>query len=96
MVRLKVNNVSKIFTDRPGERQVVLENVNMEVREGEFVALLGPSGCGKTTLLTMIGGFQDCTEGEILLDGQPIQGEVSLLIYRLCFPELCPLPLDDR
>ena len=77
MVRLKVNNVNKIFTDRPGERQVVLENVNIEVQEGEFVALLGPSGCGKTTLLTMIGGFQDCTEGEILLDGQPIQGPSS-------------------
>lgn len=74
MVRLKVDHVSKIFTDRPGETQVVLEDVNFEVREGEFVCLLGPSGCGKTTLLTMMGGFQDCTDGAILLDGEKILG----------------------
>lgn len=74
MVRLKVDNVSKIFTDRPGETQVVLENVSLEVNDGEFVSLLGPSGCGKTTLLTMMGGFQDSTSGAILLDGKPVEG----------------------
>ena len=74
MVRLKVDHVSKIFTDRPGETQVVLDDVNFEIEDGEFVALLGPSGCGKTTLLTMMGGFQDSTEGVILLDGEPISG----------------------
>ena len=74
MVRLKVDHVSKIFTDRPGETQVVLDDVNFEVRNGEFVSLLGPSGCGKTTLLTMMGGFQDCTDGAILLDGMAING----------------------
>ena len=74
MVRLKVDHVSKIFTDRPGETQVVLDDVNFEVRNGEFVSLLGPSGCGKTTLLTMMGGFQECTDGAILLDGVKIQG----------------------
>ena len=74
MVRLKVDHVSKIFTDRPGETQVVLEDVNFEIRNGEFVSLLGPSGCGKTTLLTMMGGFQEVTDGAILLDGVKIQG----------------------
>ena len=74
MVRLKVDHVSKIFTDRPGETQVVLDDVNFEVRNGEFVSLLGPSGCGKTTLLTMMGGFQEVTDGAILLDGVKIQG----------------------
>ena len=74
MVRLKVDHVSKIFTDRPGETQVVLDDVNFEIRNGEFVSLLGPSGCGKTTLLTMMGGFQECTDGAILLDGVKIQG----------------------
>ena len=74
MVRLKVDHVSKIFTDRPGETQVALDDVNFEVRNGEFVSLLGPSGCGKTTLLTMMGGFQDCTDGAILLDGVAING----------------------
>ena len=77
MVRLKVDNVSKIFTDRPGEVQVVLENVNFEVEDGEFVSLLGPSGCGKTTLLSMMGGFQEATEGCLMLDGKVIEGPSS-------------------
>ena len=46
--------------------------IDLEIRRGEFLTLLGPSGSGKTTLLMMIAGFQDATEGEILLDGQPI------------------------
>jgi len=77
MVRLKVDHVSKIFTDRPGETQVVLEDVNFEVEDGEFISLLGPSGCGKTTLLSMMGGFQDVTDGAILLDDKKIEGPSS-------------------
>lgn len=77
MVRLKVDHVSKIFTDRPGETQVVLEDVNFEVEDGEFISLLGPSGCGKTTLLSMMGGFQDVTDGAILLDDKKIKGPSS-------------------
>ncbi|NEB06899.1 ATP-binding cassette domain-containing protein, partial [Streptomyces sp. SID13726] len=41
---------------------------------GEFFSLLGPSGCGKTTLLRMIGGFADPTEGSVLLDGEDVTG----------------------
>ena len=74
MASLKVDHVGKIFTDRPGETQVVLEDVSFEVKDGEFVSLLGPSGCGKTTLLTMMGGFQKCTSGALLLDGKVIDG----------------------
>ena len=48
--------------------------VDLEIRRGEFLTLLGPSGSGKTTLLMMIAGFQDATEGDILLDGEPITG----------------------
>ncbi|MEY3004949.1 MAG: hypothetical protein RLZZ491_2125 [Pseudomonadota bacterium] len=48
--------------------------VDLEIRRGEFLTLLGPSGSGKTTLLMMIAGFQDASEGDILLDGQPITG----------------------
>ena len=42
-----------------------LENVNIEIHDGEFVVLVGPSGCGKTTLLRMVAGLEDITEGEI-------------------------------
>ncbi|MDD6102740.1 MAG: ABC transporter ATP-binding protein [Clostridiales bacterium] len=51
---------------------VVVEDINLEVKKGEFVTFLGPSGCGKTTTLRMIAGFETPTEGEILLDGKDI------------------------
>ena len=50
-----------------------MDNFNLEVKRGEFVTLLGPSGCGKTTTLRMIAGFAMPTEGEILLNGKPIE-----------------------
>jgi NitT/TauT family transport system ATP-binding protein len=52
----------------------VLERINLEVREGEFVCLVGPSGCGKSTLLNIIGGFLKCTKGDLLVEGQPVNG----------------------
>lgn len=48
---------------------IILDNFNLYVNENEFVTLVGPSGCGKTTTLRMIGGFEDCDCGEIVLDG---------------------------
>ncbi|MCC5982776.1 MAG: ABC transporter ATP-binding protein [Rhodobacteraceae bacterium] len=49
-----------------------VDRVDLDIRTGEFLTFLGPSGSGKTTLLMMIAGFQDVTEGDILLDGQSI------------------------
>ncbi len=49
-----------------------VDNVSVDLREGEFFALLGPSGCGKTTLLRMIAGFEELDEGTVLLDGRDI------------------------
>jgi len=51
---------------------VAVDNVNLEIREGEFFALLGPSGCGKTTLLRMLAGFETPTEGRMLIDGKDV------------------------
>src|SRR5215510_10581037 len=55
-------------------RFVALQDVNLRLHEGEFVALLGPSGCGKSTLLRIITGLQPPTEGQDLYRGQPVQG----------------------
>jgi NitT/TauT family transport system ATP-binding protein len=52
----------------------VLEDINLEVRDGEFICLVGPSGCGKSTLLNIAGGFLNATQGEISADGEPIAG----------------------
>lgn len=52
----------------------ILHNINLEIREGEFLTLLGPSGCGKTTLLRLISGFADPTQGSIFIDGKDMSG----------------------
>ena len=52
----------------------ILENINLEVQEGEFLTLLGPSGCGKTTLLRLISGFEEPTKGSIFIDGKDVSG----------------------
>ncbi len=66
---IKIENLSKSF----GEK-VVLDNINLDIRRGEFVTLLGPSGCGKTTLLRMIAGFLQPDAGVIILEGCDISG----------------------
>ncbi len=60
-------------TKRFGDFTAV-DAVDLDVRSGEFLALLGPSGCGKTTCLRMIAGFEEATEGEILIAGRPAAG----------------------
>ena len=66
---IRVEHVSKRFGDI---RAVV--GAELEIRRGEFVALLGPSGCGKTTLLRLIAGFEAPDEGSVLLDGRVVAG----------------------
>jgi iron(III) transport system ATP-binding protein len=74
---LKLDHVSKQFQDRSGSGFVIAVNdVNLEIKAGEFVTLLGPSGCGKTTTLRMIAGFEMPTQGRIVLDGQDITYQV--------------------
>ena len=62
----------------------VLENISLQLRPGESVALLGPSGCGKTTLLNMLGGLDNPTEGTVLIHGKDITKMKSeeLTVYR--------------
>jgi NitT/TauT family transport system ATP-binding protein len=74
--RLTLEGVSKTFETR-NRSVVAVEDVSLEVREGEFIAIIGPSGCGKTTLLNMVGGFVSPTTGRVLLDGKPISGPGS-------------------
>jgi NitT/TauT family transport system ATP-binding protein len=71
--KLAVENVGMTF-QRDGKSTPVLENINLEAREGEFICLLGPSGCGKTTLLNAMAGFLSPTSGEIHVDGEMVRG----------------------
>lgn len=66
---LSIQNVSKIY-DPEGARVVALRNCSVEIAPGDFLAIVGPSGCGKSTLMNIIAGFDNVTEGRVLLDGQ--------------------------
>lgn len=69
MTHLELDNVTKVFGDPGKDGVVAVNDLNIDVPDGDFLVLLGPSGCGKTTTLRMIGGLEDPTEGEIRFDG---------------------------
>ena len=71
--KLAVEGVSKWFRTRRADVHA-LDNVSLNVREGEFVCLVGPSGCGKSTLLNIIAGLEMPDEGQVLADGKPVTG----------------------
>lgn len=66
---IDVRNVHKNYKDK-----IVLDNINLSVKKGEFVTILGPSGCGKTTLLRLIAGFLPASSGEIRIAGKNVTG----------------------
>jgi NitT/TauT family transport system ATP-binding protein len=78
-IKISFQQVRKEFVVRgegggPTHRFIALEDITLDVRSGEFLALVGPSGCGKSTLLDLLGGLTSPTSGRILLDGRPIEG----------------------
>jgi NitT/TauT family transport system ATP-binding protein len=78
-VKIRFEQVRKEFAVRgenggPARRFTALDDITLDVKSGEFLALVGPSGCGKSTLLDLLGGLETPTSGRILLDGRPILG----------------------
>ena len=68
---IKIENLSKVFRTENVET-TALNGVSLEVKEGEFVAIMGPSGCGKSTLLNILGLLDNPSEGKYLLDGKEV------------------------
>ncbi|MCX4248027.1 ABC transporter ATP-binding protein [Paraliomyxa miuraensis] len=70
-VKIRLRNAHKRFRGDQGD-VAVLDGVDLEIREGEFFAIVGPSGCGKSTLLNCLAGFEHLTSGEVTIDGAPV------------------------
>ena len=68
---IQLQNIKKVFRTEEVETWALRE-VNLEVKAGEFVAVMGPSGCGKSTLLNILGLLDNPTEGTYLLDGHDV------------------------
>lgn len=70
MENLILNNITKAF-----DNHLALQEINLTLEAGSFIALLGPSGCGKTTLLRMIAGFEEVTQGEIIFNNKVLSSK---------------------
>ncbi|MBX6320610.1 MAG: ABC transporter ATP-binding protein [Rhodospirillaceae bacterium] len=75
---VRLRGVVKVFTrpGRPGDTVHALGPVDLDLRAGEFFAVVGPSGCGKSTLLEIIAGLSVASEGEVTFEGGPVRGQV--------------------
>ena len=73
-VVIKIDNVRKVYPVQNGDDVVALNGVNLEIKKNEFICVVGPSGCGKTTLLNIIAGLEQPTEGQATIHGRPILG----------------------
>jgi len=71
---IRIENASKIYESRDGDKVHALTDINLDIGENEFVSVVGPSGCGKSTLLKMIVGLLPITSGRILFHGEPVRG----------------------
>ncbi|MCX7857063.1 MAG: ABC transporter ATP-binding protein [Deltaproteobacteria bacterium] len=84
---LKLVNLSKSFNTDKGIVQVI-KNISIDIKKGEFVAIVGPSGCGKTTLLKIIAGLEKPDDGSVLLQGEEANSNNIVLVFQnpLLFP----------
>ncbi len=76
-ITISADKLRKVYNPGDANEVVAIEDVTLDVRNGEFISLLGPSGCGKSTFLYMVGGFEKATAGKLTLDGEPIAGPGS-------------------
>ena len=73
MSKIEINNLTVDYIEKK-KSFTALKNVSFSIEEGEFVSIIGSSGCGKSTLLSILEGINTATEGEILINGEPITG----------------------
>lgn len=71
---MEIKHVSKTYE---GTVKETLQDISLEIKEGEFICIVGPSGCGKSTLLNVVAGLEEATSGEVILDGKKVTGPGS-------------------
>jgi len=81
-MRVRVDSVSKVYPAPAGGQLVALEDVSLDVGDGEFVTILGPSGCGKSTLLQVVAGLEAPTRGRVTFEGPPAGGALTAVVFQ--------------
>jgi len=89
---LEIRNLQKEIPRRDREPFTIFQNINLSVREGEFVSIVGPSGCGKTTMLRVINGLMPRTSGDIYIDGKSAESMDHELVMGFVFQGASLLP----
>ncbi|MPY72436.1 MAG: ATP-binding cassette domain-containing protein, partial [Alphaproteobacteria bacterium] len=89
---LELHNLDKEIPRPDREPFVIFKNINLSVRDGEFVSIVGPSGCGKTTMLRVINGLMPLSGGEILIDGRSARAVDNELLMGFVFQGASLLP----
>ena len=79
---LEIRNIGKTYQSKNGETKAI-ENINLKVKNGEFVSIIGPSGCGKSTLLSIISGLEEKSNGEIIIENEIVEGISNKIGYML-------------
>src|SRR5262245_61871620 len=70
--RIQMKGASKAYPRPGGTENIVLDNINLTVDDGQFLAIVGPSGCGKSTMLRLISGLSPATGGRVLVSDQEV------------------------
>lgn len=81
---IDIRGMSKVYPTRTGD-VTALVDVDLQIANGEFITIVGPSGCGKTTLLKILAGLEQPTDGEVRLDGTPVEaptGDVGMVFQK--------------
>ncbi|MDB5633790.1 MAG: NitT/TauT family transport system ATP-binding protein [Tardiphaga sp.] len=78
---LSIRDVNKVYGGQHGEATTALKSISLEVKQGEFLAILGPSGCGKSTLLQIVAGLINSTAGEVVLNGKAVTAPPPEMVY---------------
>jgi NitT/TauT family transport system ATP-binding protein len=81
-MRVRVDSITKVYPGPAGGRLVALENVSLDIGDGEFVTILGPSGCGKSTLLQVVAGLEAPTQGRVTFDGVSAGAALTAVVFQ--------------